>query len=144
MAFQSDARAVAIKQLAGDIHFWKHENGYRDATIRTMCTDLMIFAQFDVRLPFTGLTFNSQRFAPPERALPEMAAHGDLLLTCPKGEIISDLRGISSYWVDFYEHLNATPVLSENDPLEEVGRIGEYKIYRVKPEAASERQFTAK
>jgi hypothetical protein len=139
MAFQSDARAVATRHALHDIQSWKHENGYQDVTIRTICSNLMIFAQFDIRLPFTGLSFSSQRFAPPGRALPEMAARSDFLLTCARGEIIGDLKIAVPYWVDFYEHLNATPVLSENDPLEEVGRIGEYRIYRVKPEVASKR-----
>jgi hypothetical protein len=144
MSFRSDAQAVAARHALHDIQSWQHENGYQDVTIRTICTNLMIFAQFDIRLPFTGLSFSSQRFAPPERALPEMAARSDLLLTCPRDEIIGDLKIAVPYWVDFYSYLNATPVLSENEPLEEVGRIGEYKIYRVKPEAVSERQLTAK
>ncbi len=144
MSFQSDASAVAARHASINVQLWKRRNGYQNATTRTICTNLMIFAQFDLRLPFTTLSFSSKESSPPRRVLPSMAERSELLLVCPISEI--PMRNIErrSPWIELYKYLNTTPVLSENDPLEEIGRIGEYRIYRVKPEVAGRRQLAEK
>jgi hypothetical protein len=97
----------------------------------------MIFAQFDIRLPYTVLLFSSRRFAPPEQVLPQIAAQDALLLVCPS------LAALDLPWTRLYGYWSGAerdnPELADmaRYPLEEVGRVREYILYRVKPELQS-------
>jgi hypothetical protein len=139
LAYQNDPQAVAFRQVTDELAQWREANGHAQTTIYTICTDLMIFAEFDIRLPYTGLLFSSRRFAPPEQVLPQIAAQDALLLVCPS--VITDLafHPLNVEWMELYlywhDPLNARADLAHmaRYPLEEVGRVREYIIYRVKP-----------
>jgi hypothetical protein len=137
LSYREHPQMVAIQQAVEEIENWKRANGYENTTIYTMCTDLMIVAQFDIRLPFTGLLFNSERFAPPERVLPKIAAQDALLLVCPDTDIIVAQglwRDLYKYW---HDPLNAPPEVADMAklPLEMVGRVREYTFYRLKTDS---------
>jgi len=137
MAYRHTARAQQVSQDTSDIQAWRQRNGYDSAAVHTLCTDLMIFAQFDARLPFATLNISPRRLAPPESVLPELARRGDLLLICPLPSIGSPA------WVEFYRYWSSPESHSDLSekwgkfPLREVGRIRQYIIYRVEPELAS-------
>lgn len=142
LLYRNQPEFIEVKVAVEELDRWRHANGYEATTFYTLCTDLMIFAQFDIRLPYTGLLFSSRRFAPPERVLPQIAEQGGLLITCPS--FIDDLYNhpFSRAWTRLYRYWGGAerdnPELADmaRYPLEEVGRVREYVIYRVKPSAA--------
>ncbi|MDW8300114.1 MAG: hypothetical protein RML95_12345 [Anaerolineae bacterium] len=132
--------SASIRQAIVELMDWKRANNHSEATFYTLCTDLMIFAQFDVRLPYTTLLFSSRRFAPPKQVLPQIAERNDLLVVCPS--FIGDLyiHPFNEPWTRLYRYWSGVerdnPELADmaRYPLEEVGRVREYIIYRVKSE----------
>ncbi|MDW8300113.1 MAG: glycosyltransferase family 39 protein [Anaerolineae bacterium] len=143
LAYRDDSRVIEFRQVADELAHWRQVNGYENATIYTTCTDLMIFAQYDLRLPYTTLLFSSRRFAPPEQVLPQIAERDSLLLVCPS--FIGDLYShpFNTEWTRLYRYWSGVerdnPELADmaRYPLEEVGRVREYIIYRVKPKMQS-------
>jgi hypothetical protein len=137
LEFRSHPVAARAQQAVDELTNWRQANGYERTTLYTLCTDLMIFAQFDIRLPYTGLLFSSRRFAPPEQVLPQIAAQDALLLVCPS------LAALDLPWTRLYGYWSGAerdnPELADmaRYPLEEVGRVREYILYRVKPELQS-------
>ena len=140
--YRNQPEAIEVQAAVEELERWREDNGHEATIFYTLCTDLMIFAQSDIRLPYTGLLFSSRRFAPPERVLPQIAEQGGLLITCPS--FISDLytHPFNRVWTRLYRYWSGAerdnPELAEmaRYPLEEVGRVREYIIYRVKPSGA--------
>ncbi|MDW8300735.1 MAG: hypothetical protein RML95_15490, partial [Anaerolineae bacterium] len=102
LAYRDDPQAMMFRQAVDELAQWREANGYKNTTIYTICTDLMIFAQYDVRLPYTALLFSSRRFAPPEQVLPQIAAQNGLLLVCPT--VITELafHPFNAEWMNLY------------------------------------------
>ncbi len=142
LLYRNQPEVIEVKAAVEELEDWRRISGHEATTFYTLCTDLMIFAQFDIRLPYTGLLFSSRRFAPPERVLPQIAEQGGLLITCPS--FIHDLYNhpFNRVWTRLYRYWGGAerdnPELAEmaHYPLEEVGQVREYIIYRVKPSAA--------
>ncbi|MDW8300203.1 MAG: hypothetical protein RML95_12795 [Anaerolineae bacterium] len=133
LAYREHPEAIRLKQAADELALWRQTSGYQNATIYTLCIDLMIFAQFDIRMPFTTLNFSSQRFMPPDQALPRIAAQGGLFLSCP--DFHSGLRAdVTTAWQDFYRHLRHAESTNFGRccVLERVGQVHGYTLYRVR------------